>query len=285
MRRVFLIPTLILSLFPSLASASALENRLESRLRGSWAISKVEMRSDCGGIYNNNEVRAGGVSAKASNFFQPGELVHIEKINLKSSRLDIFLKLAEPILVSHMDGPFELFDERSCKVQLILPLSRSLIRAGNPAPILMVVRDALAVFPSRQAAVDSPEWNHRVRADYPPDYDETLYEHAAWKAEQTNAAISARISRASREALRITDRVSNRPGYLQGFADGILEMQRWREDDCDDLIDLRFSSVSKSSKKAGRDYQDGFSDGQELEFNLLLVDRLQGCYIPPPPRP
>ena len=283
MRQLVLV--LILSLFPSLAPASSLENALEYRLRGAWAIAKVEMRADCGGIYNNNEVRAGGVSAKASKYFEVGELVHIEKINLKSSRLDLFLKLSEPILVSRMDGPFELFDERSCKVQLILPLSRSLIRAGNPAPILIVVEDALEVFPSRQAAVHSPSWNHRVRADYPPDYDETLYQHAVWKAEQTNVAISDRITMASREALRVMDRISTRPAYLAGFADGVASMRRWSEDDCGDLLSARFESVSKRGDQNGRDSKDGFRDGQELSFNLLLIDRLQGCYVPPPPRP
>lgn len=282
MRQLVLV--IILGLLPHLASASSLEDALEYRLQGAWGIAKVEMRSDCGGFYNNNEIRAAGVSAKASQLFESGELVHVDKINLKSSRLDLFLKLAEPILSSHMDGPFKLFDERSCKVQLILPLSRSLVRAGNPEPILMLVRESLEIYPNRQAAVDSPEWNHRIRADYPPDYDETLYNHAVWKAEQTNAAISARISTATREALRITDRIGNSPDYLQGFADGIDSMQDWRENDCDDLINIRFSSVSKRAKKDGRDYRDGFSDGQELEFNLILTDRLQGCFVPPPPR-
>jgi hypothetical protein len=283
MRQLVLI--MILGLIPHLASASSLENALEYRLQGAWGVTRIEMRSDCAGFYNNNEVRANGVSTKASELFQPGELVHIEKIKLKSSRLDLFLKLAEPILASHMDGPFQLFDERSCKVQLILPLSRSLIRAGNPEPILVLVRERLEIYPKRQAAVESPAWNHRIRADYPPDYDQTLYEHAVWKAEQTNTAISARINQATRDALRITDRIGRGSDYLQGFADGIDSMHSWREHDCEDLINIRFSSVSKRAGRDGKDYRNGFSDGQELEFNLILADRLQGCFIPPPPQP
>lgn len=285
MRRIVIVAVSIFALAPGSLEASALEDTLEHQLRGTWAIATVEMRSDCGGFYNNNELHAGGVSAKGSHLFEPGELVHIEKINLKSTRLDLFLKLSEPILVSHFDGPFELFEERSCKVQLIIPLPRSLTHGHSPTPILDQVHRGLEVHPRRQEAALSPEWNHRRRAEYPADYENTLYEHARWKAQQTNAAISDRMARATHEATRIMDRISSSRGYLAGFAAGVESMRRWDEDSCSRLIDIRFSSVSKKPDQSGRDYRDGFLDGQELSFNLLLLDRLQGCFVPPPSPP
>jgi len=285
MRQIFLVLTLIPVLFSGTLKASSLEDTLEYRLRGSWALTKVEVLSDCGGIYNNNEVHAAGVSSKASHRFEAGELVHIDKINLKSSRIDLFLRISEPILSSRMDGPFRLFDERSCKVQLIIPLSRSLTHGRDPVPVLAEISKAIEVFSSRQDAVDADGWNHRIREDYPPDYEETLYEHSVWKTEETNAAISARIEQASRDALRVIDRISKIPAYLSGFAAGVASMRHWSENDCEDLLSVRFESLCDRPDRDGREYRDGFRDGQELSFNLLLADRLQGCFLPPPPRP
>jgi len=265
--------------------ASALEDTLEHQLVGAWAISTVEMRSDCSGIYNNNEVHAAGVSAKASHLFQPGEMVRISKINLKSSRIDLFLKLAEPILQPHMDGPFELFDQHSCKVQLIIPLSRSMIRAKNLDGIRAEVDRVLHVHSSRQAAADDPLWNHRQRADYPENYDETLYQHAVWKAEQVNMEISDRIARAEQDAVRVLDRVRSNRSYTAGFAAGIQSMRRWDERDCDDLLRVSLTTVCRKPEHSGKEYEEGFKDGEELAFDLLLAEGLAQCFVPPPPRP
>ena len=111
MRRPVIFTALaILVLSPSVVAASVLEDQLESELRGAWAVLSVEVFSDCAGYYNNNEMHGAGVSSKAKRRFDFGELVKIDKINLKRSRIDLFLSLSEPVLVCRVEGPFELFD-------------------------------------------------------------------------------------------------------------------------------------------------------------------------------
>ena len=66
----------------------------------------------------------GGVTSKASRRFEPGELGKVDKVKVKRSRVDLLLTLDQPVLASRLDGPFELFDERPCKVQLIFEMPR-----------------------------------------------------------------------------------------------------------------------------------------------------------------
>ena len=47
-----------------------------------------------------------------TTLFAQGELAKVDKINLKRARIDLYLSLGEPVLASHMDGPFELYDEK-----------------------------------------------------------------------------------------------------------------------------------------------------------------------------
>ena len=57
----------------------------------------------------------------------------------------------------------------------------------------------LSRFTSQGEATGSRAWNRRQRDPYPEDYERTLAAHAAWKAEQANAAIQARIDQAAEE--------------------------------------------------------------------------------------
>jgi hypothetical protein len=166
-------------------------------------------------------------------------------------------------------------------------LPRDMVRAGDPDPIIDRLDDLIEIAPSLTAARESIEYNRRRREPYPEDYELTLARYEVWKAEQLNAAVAARTAQAHADALQVTARIRNDPGYLNGFADGVQRMRSWYEDDCPDLVNIRFSSVSRSPSRAdrGHQYKDGFSDGQELTFNLLLADRLGRCYVPVPPLP
>ena len=107
---------LCLVLAASFSNASELGDRLDRQLKGGWGVLEIEVYSACGGTYSDNEVGAGGVASKARSRFSAGELVKIDNVKVKRQRVDLMLTLDAPLRVSRMDGPFELFDHRTCPV-------------------------------------------------------------------------------------------------------------------------------------------------------------------------
>jgi hypothetical protein len=288
MRRLptLLLAILVLSVHSVPASASALAKRMERDLEGAWAALRVEVYSNCSGAYNDNHANASGVSAKATRRFEAGEIVKIDKVKVKRSRVDLLLSLAEPILKSYSDGPFELYTEAPCKVQLIFDIPREWIKTGDHRKILSEIDQRLTTFGSLEAAKTSELWNGRERDPYPENYERTLIQHDIWKAEERNLEIQARADDALQTALQAADGVDDDPEYLKGFADGVQDMKSWSEDDCDRLISLTFKSACDGPPKdTNRRYKNGFRDGQELIFNLIVAKRLEGCYVPVPPMP
>lgn len=271
------------ALVASGATASDLENRLERELRGAWGILEAEVYSACGGTYSDNTIGAAGTASKASHRFDPGELVKIDKIKVKRQRVDLLVTLAVPIRTSHTDGPFELYDERECRVQLIFPVPRELVKAGDAEALLDTVRATIALFPSLADARESDGWNGRKLEPLPDDYAETLQRHAAWKAEQTNAAVRAGVDHALAAAADIAEDLSDDPDYLAGFAEGAEKMSSLGLRDCSSLPAASFTVYHKNAPKdRPRRWRDGWDDGQELVFNLLVANRLQSCFVPVP---
>ena len=266
------------------ATASDLENRLERELRGAWGILEAEVYSGCGGTYSDNTVGAAGVASKASHRFEPGELVKIDKIKVKRQRVDLLLTLAAPIRTSRMDGPFELFDERECRVQLIFPVPREQVKGGDAEALLDTVRTTVTLHPSLTDARESDAWNGRETEPLPDDYAETLQRHAAWKAEQTNAAVRLGVDRALAAGAAIAEDLSDDPDYLEGFAEGAQRMSSLTLSDCSSLVAASYTVYHKNAPKdRPRRWRDGWDDGQELVFNVLIANRLQGCFVPVPP--
>jgi hypothetical protein len=266
--------------------ASALEDQLEGRLRGAWGVLTVEAYSGCSSVYHNNQVSGTLVSSKAARRFEPGELVKVDKINLKRSRLDLFLSLAEPVLESRIEGPFELFDRADCRVQLMVSVPREVIKARDEAEVLRTVAQVLEIHSSRQAALQSARHNQRVCQALPPDYEQTLARYEVWQAEQHNAAVVARATLAAEDAERAALRVRRDPNYLDGFGAGVEAMRSFTEDDCSDLVDARLDRWDRSPPSEHRDddtWCAGFRDGQELLFNIQLGARLDRCLVPVPP--
>jgi hypothetical protein len=272
------------ALVTSGASASDLENHLENELRGAWGILEAEVYSACGGTYSDNTIGAAGVASKAGHRFDPGELVKIDKIKVKRQRVDLLVTLAVPIRTSRMDGPFELFDEHECRVQLIFPVARDLVKGGDAKALLDTVRTTVTLFPSLTDARDSDGWNGRELEPLPDDYEATLQRHAAWKAEQTNATVRTGIDRALAAAADIAEDLSDDPDYLAGFADGAEEMSSLTLSDCSSLLGASYMVYHENAPKdRPKRWRDGWDDGQELVFNVLIANRLQGCFVQVPP--
>jgi hypothetical protein len=285
-RFVVAISTVFILLVAFHAAAADLDDRLDQKLRGAWAILEHEVYSSCSGTYSDNRVGPAGVASKADRRFDAGELIKIDKVKVKRSRVDLLTTLSEPVLVATHDGPFELYNERQCKAQLIFEVPRAVIKSGDTDAVLAAIGSALTLFSSQSAAMDAADWNGRERDPYPDDYELTLARHEIWKAEQTNTAVAAGIEKATAEASEAANDIERDAEYLDGFAAGAEELQSLDIDDCARLIDASFSSFKeRPPSDRNSKWKQGFEDGQSLVFHLYLVRELRHCYVPLPPAP
>ena len=287
MSRILVALTVVGIIFGGLtAKAGDLDDRLDGRLRGAWAILEIEVYSSCSGTYSDNRVGAAGVASKADRRFDAGELVKIDKVKVKRARVDLLTTFSERILVTTQDGPFELYHERECKAQLIFELPREVIKSGDADTVLAAIGSALSIFSSQSAAMESADWNGREREPYPDDYEQTLARYEQWKAEQINVAVTAGIDRSIAEAAEAAEDIESDADYLDGFAAGAEKMQEIRLSDCAQLIDVSFTSRKKKppSDKNSK-WKRGFEDGQSLVFHLRLAHELKGCFVPVPAAP
>jgi hypothetical protein len=260
------------------AAAADVESELNSRWRGAFVVARVPLSSDCAGFYTDNEAIGARVQGRGAHDFDSGELARVERVGVKrGGRVDVFLDLAEQVLEPHADGPFTLYEPKSCKVQLKLATAAA---QGLPAAE-QALAALLELHPDAAAAEASPSWNGRRRQPFPPDYDRTLAEHAAWKAAQMNTAVQERLERAAEEAARTNDRLQDDPEYLAGFAAGVRRARDHSFGDCGSLVGASFYPDSARGKSEA--YRDGYEDGQRLAFDLELMKRLSRCFVPLPP--
>lgn len=270
----------------AVSSASELGDRLDRELKGGWGVLEVEVYSACGGTYSDNEVGSAGVASKAPNRFAAGELAKIDNVKVKRQRVDLLLTLDAPLRVSRMDGPFELYDQRSCRVQLMVYVPRELVKNSDLEGLLTEVKKQITLYSSRENAEISDNWNGREMEPLPDDYEETLHRHAIWKAEQTNAAVRDGIDHALSAAAEAVEDLDDDAEYLAGFGEGAEKMGEFSVTNCDSLLSLSFTTYRKSaSSEKSRSWNDGWKDGQKLVFHVLLADRLRSCLVPVPATP
>jgi len=276
----------LILLFTASGSASDLDDRLNQRLRGGWAVLEVEVYSGCAGTYSDNKVGDAGVAGKAANRFEAGELVKIDKVNAKRQRVDLLMTLTVPLRSPRTEGPFKLYDEKVCQIQLIVPFSREQIKSGDDGFLATRIEELITLYPSLEDARDSDAWNGRQPLPLPDDYDLTLERYAEWKAEQTNAAVREALRRAVSDAADVADDLDDDDDYLAGFAAGAEEMSSFSTTQCSSLLNTSFSYHDTAAPRdKPKRWRDGWEDGQELIFNVLLAERLQDCRVPVPTAP
>jgi hypothetical protein len=284
------------------ALAGQLEDALEARWRGAWVLMTTDIYSDCAGTYTRNDVNGELVRSRGRFRFRRGELAQVKDFDLERSGLELALSLPEPLLLPYEDGPFTLYKEVRCLASLDVELPRPVVKSNDPRRIEAALQPLLLRFASEEDAMLSRAWNRRVREEYPEDYDRTLARHAAWKAEQTNAAIQARIDQAAEETSRITGRVNSDHDYLKGFSAGIEAVRDIDISECDDLLRYTFQNIVPKPPQVpaallgppAAEFQRGFQDGGRLVFGLESMRQLPKCMVPvlevpdeppPPTRP
>lgn len=267
------------------------EDDVERAWVGAWVVARVETSSDCLGIYNNNEVRGRLSASKGSRRFAEGELARVDKVNVKSDRVDLYLSVVEPVLVPRTDGPFTLYDERSCRVQFMVDVPREAIKGRRMEDVEKVLLEVVERHESVAAARRSRAWNRRERDEYPPDYEQTLARHRAWQAEEINRGLAATRGAALDAAAQALERVTDDPPYLDGFSAGV-DAQRGRSTpSCPALAGARFESDEQGAPRdrrgespAERAYRRGFRDGQVLAWSTRVARAVEGCFVVVPGR-
>lgn len=274
--RYCLLLLLLLLAAPALAQAAGLEETLNSRWRGAFVVVRMPVASDCDGYYNDNDVVGNRADSKARRRFEAGELAHVKRIGVRRGRVDVFLDIAEGVLQEFRDGPFTLYEPKTCKIQLRVPVPDRADAGGAEARL----GDLLELHETAREAEESSAWNGRRREPFPEDYDRTLAAYESYKAARTNAAVQERMDDAIEEASRITDRLRSDPEYLEGFAAGADEVRDRSYGDCGSLLSSSFSPDTRSGKSS--DWKRGYEDGQRLAYNVELLRKLKGCFVPVP---
>jgi hypothetical protein len=277
----------VLLLAGSRTASADLQRELAGRWRGSWVVLGVDVRSDCGGLYTNNRLNGRRVASSGSRSFATGELAQIDKVDLHRARIDVKLTLAEPVRVPWQDGPFTLYRQVSCRVELETELPRAAVAQGDVAAVERALAQALERYDARDEAEASRAWNRREVEPYPEDYDDTLAEHARWKAEQANAAVRERIGQAEAETHRLADRIESDTDYVTGFAEGVELARDLAWPACDAMVRggaEAFLARTGTGEKtdAQRRHDRGFEDGQRLVVALELARRLPACFVAVP---
>lgn len=284
------------------AHAATFQDTLAARWRGAWVVTSAETYSDCVAAYTGNRINGRLVSGRASLRFKSGELAKVDSVDLKRSRLDLKLSYPEPVLRAYQDGPFTLYDEALCRVELQIELPREMVKSKDVAGVERLLRPVVERHSTEDGARASKEFNERECDPYPSDYSKTVAKHAAWRAEQTNLAIRTSIDHLVDEASRITERIGEDPDYISGFVQGVEAGRAPHPVACPDLMALasgtppgyalpgsgtvsqaaRRSQVSPISTEAQARRQRGYQDGLRLSLGLDAIRRLPACFVAVP---
>jgi hypothetical protein len=261
-------------------AAAGVEEDLARRWEGAWVVVRPAVASACTSLYTNNDVRGDLTVGRGEHRFAAGELARVEGIDLHRGKVDVLLDLGEPVLAARRDGPFTLYDELSCRVELVVPRPAG---ADTLAPLDALLAGLLERHPDAAGAKASAAWNRRRRDPYPADYEATLAAYGKWKAEQVNAAVGARREEALAEAARLLDGYGDHPDYQAGFAAGVEAARDEGFGGCESLLDASPYAFGDSPPSGtGQEWRRGFRDGQALVFWVEVGHRLGRCFVPVP---
>ncbi len=249
------------------------EDELRAELVGRFALTRSALLSECTESYTNVEVAGGRPSGGRGLRFAAGELARIDNVKVGAlSGLDLYLSFAVPYLLSFRDGPFTLYDQRRCRVQLDFDVEREVRRDRGRS--LAAIGALLELFDSESAARGAG-WNGRETEPFPADWDETRRAHAAWQIEERNRLVSAKTDELLAVTAQTLTSLSNDAEYLAGFAAGArARNDSWSS--CEAMLGATFT-VSRSSGSGVE--KEGWSDGQRAAWAVRLARELRGCFL------
>ncbi len=277
--RILALATLTLALpaaVPSPARADA-EGDLRARWAGATVITKVPVFSECTDHFTDNTVPPGGLPRADGLRFGAGEIATVDKIDVTWTRIDVSITFLELYRVTWTDGPYTLYDQRRCRVQLKLELPRDVRKdAGKASAAIAALLEA---FPKAADARHAASYNGRRVEAYPANWERTRAEYETWHAARVNGAIDERMASLLREAQDTIDRGREDEGYQRCFGKGARSRSYQSFGSCESVLNGYFVSSGSCEN------QRGFEDGQRVAWTVGMVRALGACRVPvgPPP--
>lgn len=235
--------------------------------------------SDCDNNYTNNRVLSGRAIPQAPFPFATGELGRVHKVDVHRSRIDVLIDVEEPLLVAFRDGPFELYDQVHCKVELEVEVPREDVRERAEEELDGLLLELAERFDDLSAAQAAAGWNRRQVEPFPEDYEQVLLEYGAWK----RALLTDRLAELLDDADQLVRyRVRDNAAYGDGFTHGLKRSTSYQYAECAGILDAVPVSSSgsppsdyESSDKS--EWRRGYRDGSTLASTLSLAQRLSEC--------
>ena len=275
---------LLLAAEPPAAAAAGAERALRAAWVGRHVVLRTAALSNCAERYTNNRLRGTQPSSGGRHRFDPGEVGRVDNLHLQRARVDLLLTLVEPLRVELRDGPFQLFEQLECRVELEVPAPREAVRRGAVERLDGLLADVVEPAGDRAAAEASPLWNRRRVEPLPEDHEERLAAYQAWKQEQLYLALRGRLAEALERASDIAAGTDRGVAYAQGLVAGArdYDADRLYSAPCVELPGTRFSGgwgkpPDDLEEEDERDWKDGYEDGQRLRFEVALARRLERC--------
>lgn len=267
------------------AAGGELEDELRRRWVGRWVVTAVEAQSDCDGSYTNNRMLGARPVSSGHYRLAGGELGRIDNLHLRRSRIDLLIALDEPLRLSFRDGPFELFEQALCLIELRLPAPRSAVRRRQVEPLEELISTAVAGFDSRDEAAASPYASGRTVEPLPDGYEATLAAYRQFQAARLRDALADRLGTALDRAARLAAGAADDADYASGLAAGADDSEadrrvsgaRCEELPATELYPRRGKAPDGLDEAAAERWLDGYRDGQRLMFEILLAQRLARC--------
>lgn len=256
-----------------------LQDDLNARWRGAWVIVTGELYSNCNGQTTDNRINGDLISGNGRFAFAPGELARVTRVDARRRRVDVFLDIYEAMLIEYEDGPFTLYREVSCPVELLVEYGGIRTRDLGVAGVEEQFNRWLERHARLEDAEDSPNWNGRIREDYPEDYEQTLAAYEDWKIEQHNSLVEQKIRYSNEQAGYLLAQVRSDSEFGAGLGYGIAAMREDLSDDCSQLVSSEPDTFARSHEAPNPDWGVGFRTGQQLAYHIELSRRLDGCYL------
>lgn len=252
------------------AGAASPEDELRAEWKGSYAVIRVPVYSECTDHFTDNQVANGRLTSPESRRFDAGEVAQVTGLDLGWTGLKVRIELLEPYRVSWTDGPFTLYRQARCRAELSFSLPRE-TRKSSAATSPEIAR-LLERFDTVKAAQAAPGANRRRVEPLPEGWEKTQAEYEAWKATQVNADVQRKIDWAIDQANQVIAGIDDDPGYLAAFAAGLESRRHGSFSGCPAMLDASFYP---SDRKRG----EGWGDGEQLAWLLQLARDLRQCFV------
>lgn len=275
-RAALVLVTLAIALPAARPARADAEGDLRARWTGATVITKIPVFSECTDHFTDNAVPPGGLPRGAGLRFGAGEIATVDKIDVTWTRIDVSIGLLEPFRLSWTEGPYTLYDQRRCRVQLKLELPRDVRK--DPAKAGAAIGALLGAFSNPAEARRAPSFNARRVEAYPANWEKTRAEYETWHATRVNAKVQERMATLLREAQDTIDRARDDEAYQRCFGKGAHSRSYQSFGSCESVLDTYFVSSGSCEN------QRGFDDGQRLAWTVGMVRALSACFVPAGPQ-